>query len=117
MTFESIKSLIEHARTAGDEEAEVALDLASNVMRREKLNALATLIEAKSEELATLERLQQAVAYAVTSGQSTPEQRQLHKILSSKPPFNPEAGIRAAVPAFEWLQKHTNEISALTSKL
>ena len=117
MTREAIHGLIEHARTAPDDEAQVALDLAKAAIRREKLEALATLIEAQVEEIHSLENVRRVVAYSVTSGQSTPETRRLHELLSTKPPFEPQAGIRAAIPCFEWAQKHSNEIAKLLSKV
>lgn len=117
MSLSTAKRLIDHARSAHDEEAQVALDLAKAAIRKEKLEALAKLVEAQSEEIQTLDRLKMAVAYAVTSGKSTPELRRLHDIFASKPAFNPKSGIRAAVPAFEWAQAHSDEIHQLLSKI
>ena len=117
MTREAIHGLIEHARTAPDDEAQVALDLAKAAIRREKLEALATLVETYVEEIHSLENVRRVVAYSVTSGQSTPETRRLYDILNTKPPFKPQAGIRAAIPCFEWAQKHSNEVSALLAKI
>ena len=117
MTRDAIKGLLEHARTAPHDEAQVALDLARASIRREKLEALATLVEAHVEELHSLENVRRVAAYSVTSGQSTPETRRLYEILNTKPPFEPKAGIRAAIPAFEWAQKNSNEIAELLAKI
>ena len=117
MTRKTIKGLLEHARTAPEAEAKVAIDLARAAIRHEKLEALATLIESHVEEIQSLENVRRVVAYAVTSGQSTPEIRRLYEILNTKPPFEPKAGIRAAIPSFEWAQKHSNEITDLLSKI
>ena len=117
MTRKTIKGLLEHARTAPEAEAKVAIDLARAAIRHEKLEALATLIENHVQEIQSLENVRRVVAFCVTSGQSTPEIRRLYEILNTKPPFEPKAGIRAAIPCFEWAQKHSNEITDLLSKI
>ena len=117
MTRKTIKGLLEHARTAPLAEAKVAIDLAQAAIRHEKLEALATLIESHVEEIQSLENVRRVVAYSVTSGQSTPEIRRLFEILNTRPTFEPKAGIRAAIPCFEWAQKHSNEITELLSKV
>ena len=118
MNLETAKGLIDHARTATTrDEANVALDLAKSAIRKEKLEALAKLVESQTEELEMLDRVKMAVAYAVTSGQSTPELRRLNDIFNTKPAFDPKAGIRAAVPAFEWSQVHGDEIQNLLTKI
>lgn len=117
MTRKTIKGLLEHARTAPAPEAKLALDLARAAIRHEKLEALATLIETHVEEIQSLENVRRLVAYSVTSGQSTPEIRRLYEILNTKPAFEPKAGIRAAIPCFEWAQTHSNEITDLLANL
>ena len=117
MTRKTIKGLLEHARTAPLAESKIAIDLARAAIRHEKLEALATLIESHVEEIQSLENVRRVVAYSVTSGQSTPEIRRLYEILNTKPPFEPKAGIRAAIPCFEWAQIHSNEISELLAKI
>ncbi|MCX6973843.1 MAG: hypothetical protein NTZ94_05970 [Verrucomicrobia bacterium] len=93
MNRKTIKGLLEHARTAPEAEAKVAIDLAKAAIRHEKLEALATLIESHVEEIQSLEKVRRVVAYSVTSGQSTHEIRRLYEILNTKPPFEPKAGI------------------------
>jgi hypothetical protein len=117
MNRKTIKGLLEHARTAPLAEAKVAIDLAQAAIRHEKLEALSTLIESHVEDIQSLENIRRVVAYSVTSGQSTPEIRRLYEILNTKPNFEPKAGIRAAIPCFEWAQKHSNEITELLSKV
>jgi len=117
MNRKTIKGLLEHARTAPLAEAKVAIDLAQAAIRHEKLEALSTLIESHVEDIQSLENIRRVVAYSVTSGQSTPEIRRLFAILNTKPPFEPKAGIRAAIPCFEWAQKHSNEITDLLAKI
>ena len=117
MTRKTIKGLLEHARTAPLAEAKVAIDLAKAAIRHEKLEALATLIESHVADIQSLENIRRVVAYSVTSGQSTPEIRRLFEILNTKPTFEPKAGIRAAIPCFEWAQKHSNEITELLSRV
>ena len=117
MNRKTIKGLLEHARTAPLAEAKVAIDLAQAAIRHEKLEALSSLIESHVEDIQSLENVRRIVAYSVTSGQSTPEIRRLYKILNTKPTFEPKAGIRAAIPCFEWAQKHSNEITELLSKV
>ena len=117
MNRKTIKGLLEHARTAPLAESKIAIDLARAAIRHEKLEALATLIESHVEEIQSLEKVRRVVAYSVTSGQSTPEIRRLYEILNTKPTFEPKAGIRAAIPSFEWAQIHSNEITDLLSKI
>lgn len=117
MKLETIKALIEHGRTAPDDESEIAFDLARAAIRREKLESLATLVESHVEELHALDKVRMLVAFSVTSGQSTPVTRRLHELLNTKPAFNPKAGIRAAIPCFEWAQKHGQEIHDLLAKI
>jgi hypothetical protein len=117
MNRKTIKGLLEHARTAPLAEAKVAIDLAQAAIRHEKLEALSTLIESHVADIQSLENIRRVVAYSVTSGQSTPEIRRLYEILNTKPTFEPKAGIRAAIPCFEWAQKHSNEITDLLAKI
>ena len=117
MTLENVKGLIEHARTAPDEEALAALELARATISKSKLDAMATLIEAASEEQRALERLRGALALAIGTGRSTPAAQRLHALLVTKPKFDPHAGIRAATPAFEWAQKHQSELSRLIAAI
>ena len=117
MTRKTIKGLLEHARTAPLAESKIAIDLARAAIRHEKLEALATLIESHVAEIHSLENVRRVVAFSVTSGQSTPEIRRLYEILNTKPPFEPKAGIRAAIPSFEWAQIHSNEITDLLAKI
>jgi hypothetical protein len=117
MTLENVKGLIDHARTAPAEEANMALDLARATIRQSKLDSMATLIEAASEEQHTLESLRGALAYAIGTGKSTPAAQRLHALLVTKPKFDPHAGIRAATPSFEWAQKHQTELSRLIAAI
>jgi hypothetical protein len=117
MNLENVPALIKHARTSSPEEANMALDMARAAIRKSKLDAMATLVEVASEKQHTLESLRAALALAVGTGRANPAAQRLHALLASKPKFDPQTGIRAAVPSFEWAKKHQPEISNLIAAL
>lgn len=116
-SFKTATSLMEHALRCSAEEANAALDLAQALVRKGRLETLAQLVEARSDELSTLQKIRALTAYAQGSVNGSPTIARLHAILKQMPAFTPEDGIRAAIPAFEFTKKHANEISLLIQKL
>lgn len=117
MNIENVSALIEHAKNAPADEANMALDLARSSIRRGKLDALANLVEAAGEEQRTLENIRALLAAAVGQGRANATARRLHALLATKPTFDPHGGIRAATKCFEWAQKHQSEVSNLLAKI
>ena len=95
----------------------MALEIARAAIRKSKLDAMASMVEAASEKQRTFERLRGALALAVGTGRANPAAQRLHALLASKPKFDAQAGIRAAVPSFEWAKKHQPEISNLLAAI
>lgn len=113
LSLENVQALLEHARQAPEDEARVALDLASAAIRRGRMETLAALVEARADEVRALQKVRGLTAYAVGSGQGSPTIARLHTLLKQMPDFEAENGIRAALPAFEFTEKHSDEIQNL----